>query len=385
MATLKFLLFIFVLTSSGNLFTSAHTRSCFDCVPISSCETALNIARRLRDGTLSNESRQVYSKSICGIHNGMPKVCCSDYSAIPMEVRTTLLRAADSIENEPTSADAIENHRNVGLLPTSCGDSDVARIVNGKEAKLYELPWMVLIAYNTRAGTDFRCGGSIINSRYILTAAHCVIANGMYTKIAYARIGELDYNNEADCQGYGNNVICETNIQDIRVEKIIPHENYNEHEATADIALLRLNETITMYKNAAPICLPLYADLRDINLDGYNGTVAGWGITEKHSYSSKLMKVQIPIKTGANCNSYFNQYTQKVHIEKTLCAGAIDKDSCDGDSGGPLMVLSDFNGSLRLVQYGIVSFGPRTCGSEYPGVYTDVSKYMDWILDNIKE
>lgn len=60
------------------------------------------------------------------------------------------------------------------------------------------------------------------------------------------------------------------------------------------------------------------------------------------------------------------------------------KDSCSGDSGGPLMVEDEINDVYRIVQYGIVSYGPLQCGSLFPGVYTNVSSYVKWILDNIK-
>ncbi|XP_052742399.1 CLIP domain-containing serine protease HP8-like isoform X2 [Bicyclus anynana] len=349
-------------------------RRCFDCVSIKSCESALTFARQLYDGTLPSEKRNFMLNSMCGFDaQQLPKICCSDFNVVRTETRGAL-------------PESIENHRNVGLLPSTCGDIEGSRIIGGEVAKLYEFPWMTLIIYNTSMGLDFRCGGSIINTRYILTAAHCVIHNGVYKKIVAVRIGEFDYSSDIDCQGHSINQICETKIQDIDVEKIIPHENFNEQfPITADIALLRLKDPIIIQNNAAPICLPLYNNLRDVHLAGLSGTVAGWGTTENRTGSTVLMKVEIPIKSGETCSSYYNKYENQKRLEKAFCAGAIKKDSCSGDSGGPLMIESDFNGSLRLVQYGVVSFGPSACGSQYPGVYTDVSKYMDWILDNIKE
>lgn len=71
---------------------------------------------------------------------------------------------------------------------------------------------------------------------------------------------------------------------------------------------------------------------------------------------------------------------------KQLCAGGSNqKDSCPGDSGGPLHAAAYIFDDIRLVQQAIVSFGPRLCGLEgYPGVYTRVACYMDWILDNME-
>ncbi|KAJ8965978.1 hypothetical protein NQ314_003806 [Rhamnusium bicolor] len=71
---------------------------------------------------------------------------------------------------------------------------------------------------------------------------------------------------------------------------------------------------------------------------------------------------------------------------KQICAGGKnEKDSCRGDSGGPMQIASYLNEEIRYVQQGVVSFGHRFCGIEgFPGVYTRIAYFMDWILDNIK-
>ena len=60
----------------------------------------------------------------------------------------------------------------------------------------------------------------------------------------------------------------------------------------------------------------------------------------------------------------------------------LDADSCAGDSGGPLTVQADESSAMYLA--GIVSFGKRKCGTGFPGVYTDVGYYVDWIKRNLK-
>lgn len=81
-------------------------------------------------------------------------------------------------------------------------------------------------------------------------------------------------------------------------------------------------------------------------------------------------------------------YTRYTRItNKQICAGGyFGRDSCAGDSGGPLKYVSThINGSPSYIQYGIVSYGPRHCGiSGQPGVYTKISPYIGWILDNIQ-
>ncbi|CAH2242386.1 melanization protease 1-like [Pararge aegeria] len=378
---LKVLFCVFVLTGSESLFANAFRgRPCSDCVSIRSCDSAMHYARRLHNGILPKEDRNTFFGSICKHAKNETKVCCSDFPVLE-----TGYRAGGFVRKTP-EVDPIETHPNIALLPSECGDSDRARIINGNIAQLYEFPWMTLIAYNTSIGIQFHCAGSIINSRYILTAAHCVANITQFKKIAGVRIGDLDYYNDNDCQGYYQDKICENKIQDIGVDEIIPHESFNgKLPIEADIALIRLKETIIMYNNAAPICLPRYSNLRNANLAGKEATVAGWGITENNTASSVLMKVKIPIKSSDTCNSYYNRYENQKPMDKAFCAGSIMKDSCEGDSGAPVMIESDYNHTRRIVQFGIVSYGPKKCGSEFPGVYTDVTKYMDWILDNMRE
>lgn len=73
--------------------------------------------------------------------------------------------------------------------------------------------------------------------------------------------------------------------------------------------------------------------------------------------------------------------------EGQMCAGGErGKDSCRGDSGGALMsTLVDNGGSVRWHVIGVVSFGPSPCGMQgWPGVYTRVNNYIDWINKNVR-
>lgn len=94
--------------------------------------------------------------------------------------------------------------------------------------------------------------------------------------------------------------------------------------------------------------------------------------------------MEVPVLSADNCHEiYYN--TARITYRQ-LCAGGRNwKDSCGGDSGGPLHVAGILNDDTRYVQQGIVSFGPKICGVHgKPGVYTKVAYYMDWILNKIK-
>lgn len=101
--------------------------------------------------------------------------------------------------------------------------------------------------------------------------------------------------------------------------------------------------------------------------------------------NAQLLKIQIPILNTDYCRKIYKGRSPITNMQ--LCAGGfLGRDSCAGDSGGPLMIATaDANGVSRFIQHGIVSFGPRQCGTKgQPGIYTKVSSYMEWILENIE-
>nr|KAF7423181.1 hypothetical protein H0235_008464 [Vespula pensylvanica] len=113
--------------------------------------------------------------------------------------------------------------------------------------------------------------------------------------------------------------------------------------------------------------------------------VTGWGATELGTRSKDLLQVGLTPVATEECKEV---YKSKAEIwYKQLCAGGKrNMDSCLGDSGGPLQAPGLYNNNARFIQYGIVSFGLRNCGTEgFPGVYTNVGYYMDWILNTIRD
>ncbi|KAG7298208.1 hypothetical protein JYU34_019014 [Plutella xylostella] len=343
-----------VLLNCDNLFG----QSCNDCITVTDCQEAVEMVNQ-NDAAATALLRRAF----CGFGARRPKVCCSALQA------------------------KLDSHPNLSLLPENCGFIDGDRLIGGMKAGLYQFPWMALISHSTRSGLKFQCGGTLINDRYVLTAAHCM----KNLQIAGVRIGEYDYRTETDCVGEPPKVECESKIQDIRVEEAILHPAYSGRPGPVlnDIGLLRLSKKVDFTpKNAKPICLPISSSLRQRALAGENATLAGWGFTEEHLPSPVLMTVNVPVHTPEDCRfSYHKGKLSESQPDLTvnkLCAGEKGKDSCSGDSGGPLMVAGLHSGKSRYIQYGVVSTGPRNCGSGAAGYYTDVSKYMQWILDTIK-
>lgn len=107
-------------------------------------------------------------------------------------------------------------------------------------------------------------------------------------------------------------------------------------------------------------------------------------VSASRRHSHTLMSVKMAVVPNADCSLVFRGRANIT--ERHLCAGAtIGKDACGGDSGGPLMAPLSMNGPPRYYQVGIVSFGEEDCATKaIPGVYTRVSEYLPWILDNIE-
>ncbi|XP_050548022.1 venom protease-like, partial [Daktulosphaira vitifoliae] len=169
--------------------------------------------------------------------------------------------------------------------------------------------------------------------------------------------------------------------QDIAIEKIIPHELYNRRRHSNDIAILKLATPAKFNKNVQPICLPTSQKLRTKLFVKYTPTVIGWGTTEVNGpLSNALMEVGLPIVENRDCNRSYSSFPVTID-NSVLCAGYFKggKGSCQGDSGNPLMIPQ----SGQWYSIGIVSFGYKCGEPGYPGVYTRVTHFVDWILDKI--
>ncbi|XP_055908350.1 trypsin-1-like [Eupeodes corollae] len=240
----------------------------------------------------------------------------------------------------------------------SCGVQNGNRIVGGTQVRHNKYPWMAQLLKGSR---NLFCGGALINDRYILTAAHC-IHNNNWQSIS-VRLQEYDRSFNAVKNGITR-----------KVSKAIVHEKYNPTTVENDIALLRLDSPVPLTDPLRPICLPA----ANQNFDLKQGIVAGWGLTKENGFvSSILQEVTVPIITNAQCRA--TQYKSKI-LETMLCAGVVStggKDACQGDSGGPLGVMDR---TMKIA--GVVSFGYGCAKPNAPGVYTRVSKYLDWISKN---
>jgi len=255
------------------------------------------------------------------------------------------------------------------------------KIVGGVDAWLKDFPWLVMLGPVEDDGTVgmYNCGGSLITMSVVLTAAHCLFpqeSDVQYDKLR-VKIGA-----ETRTQQDG--------FEEIDVIKKIAHEKYEPSpEFKNDIALLKLKHA---YDNkgkefqANTICLPFDEKPNEKYL-GVDVTVAGWGYTKEDSNPAiQLQKLVTKVMPHAKCEQAHADSGSPVLEANNVCAGGDKgKDSCSGDSGGPLMIERKKANKPRKswTQVGLVSWG-IDCGTEgVPGVYTNVQHYLKWILDHL--
>ncbi|XP_066904843.1 melanization protease 1 [Halyomorpha halys] len=275
-----------------------------------------------------------------------------------------------------------ERHKNWNNLDHKfCGFSWRNRIIGGTTEPFGKFPWVVRIGkmkFSRNGGhhLSFPCGGAILNRYFVLTAAHCFQNKSSLPSLV--RVGEYNIKSKRTCvEDY-----CAPPVQDIRILEFNTPRYFIPYKVENDLALLELEKPIKFSEAVLPICLPPFAISRS-NLTGKSAVVAGWGITNIRSRKTAtvLKSVTLEIVNNTWCNRY-----KIYHLRfpfNIICAGnEAGKDSCGGDSGGPLMLGTYEGGVSRYYIVGVVSYGPEACGeTDSPGVYTYVPQFEHWLLN----
>ncbi|XP_001658197.2 trypsin [Aedes aegypti] len=243
----------------------------------------------------------------------------------------------------------------------ACGGmSSDSRIIGGNQSNISAYPWMAALYYQGQ----FTCGGSLINDRYILTAAHCVArSSAKQFEVFLRRINIRGSNPE----------MLQRKVESITLN------HYQGGRINNDVALLRLTEPVSIEPNLVPICLPEGSD----SYVGREAMLIGWGTTADGDLSDTLQQLTVPIMSNQECkrSGYFRfQITNRM-----MCAGYLDggRDSCQGDSGGPLQLVNPSTGRHEIV--GVVSWGKECAQRNYPGVYARVTKFVAWARSNSRD
>lgn len=362
------------------------------CILARDCSTVASILQQSREQAIAYLRR-----NHCGFEGMNPQVCCISSTNTNINPRPggpstqTNLRPQTQEWYQPpsTSPSPTENVQvnlaNNPLLPNDCGRDLSQRIVGGERTEIDEFPWMALLEYQKPNGRTTACGGVLINKRYVLTAAHCIKGKDLPPnwRLTSVRLGEYNTDTERDCvPDSEDTVVCADDPITVGVEEQIAHEEYRpqSRDQRYDIALLRLSRDVTFTNFIKAICLPSNTSFQG------KLVVAGWGKTESRSASNVKLKLALPLADKEQCDQTYSNAGVRLGYGQICAGGQKGKDSCRGDSGGPLMAVERIaDGTGRWAAVGVVSFGPSPCGMQgWPGVYTRVADFVPWIVNKIR-
>jgi trypsin len=238
-------------------------------------------------------------------------------------------------------------------------------IVGGQAAQPGEFPWQ--IALQRKYGQTFyhSCGGSILNARWVVTAAHCV--KGVTVKSMRVVAGDHNRN------------VSEGVEQTSGVSRAVIHPGYNSSTFENDIALLELSSPLVLSAARRTAAVALFTPAhRAAGLDapGTLAIISGWGdTTEGGNLPDVLQFAEVPVVSDAAARAV---YGDSAIVESMLPAGYDEGgvDTCQGDSGGPLVI----EGPSGPLLAGLTSWGTGCARPGIPGIYTEVSYFNDFIL-----
>ncbi|MCP4344819.1 MAG: trypsin-like serine protease [Desulfobacterales bacterium] len=234
-----------------------------------------------------------------------------------------------------------------------------ARIVGGEEADPGAWPWITALvkAHINSLFSGHYCGGTLIHSKWVVTAAHCT------------EVTNCNYMTPEDVDVVLGVHDLKTDIGErIKVKTIIRHPSYDCVTLDSDIALLELE------RNVSYPAIQLASG--ENTFEGKVAIVMGWGSTiGRGGYAEKLQQVTVPVVSNWTCR---NAFSFDEITDNMMCAGYSEggKDACQGDSGGPLIVSDSDIWKLA----GIISWGEGCADPDYYGVYTRISNFdFEWI------
>ena len=236
--------------------------------------------------------------------------------------------------------------------------------MGGSESTHGHFPWQVSLEYNGK----HTCGGALIDSNHVLTAAHCVDTLRDKRNKLKVTLGDHNKREVKDAE------------QTLRLSSVTTHKNWNMTAMQDDIAILKLSESVTLSSYISPICLPYGGMKPDV---GTECMLSGWGKTSARSNTAPvLQETKAFIVSNEKCGEGWKDKTRIPITDDMICSSGHSSDAslstsggCQGDSGGPLSCKVGNTWKL----FGIVSWGHMYCETNFYTVYTRVTSYLHWI------
>ncbi|KAB0803017.1 hypothetical protein PPYR_05203 [Photinus pyralis] len=241
------------------------------------------------------------------------------------------------------------------------------RIIGGRPAKDKEVPYQV--GLRTKYYNSHFCGGSLISPLHVLTAAHCLCITMLGKNHPRPETSFYIIAGQTELQVNESSIIRD-------VGQLIFHAGYNAKTVANDIGLVKMTSEIPLslggYVNRIPFA--------DTSVTSGVCVVSGWGVTQygMKITSEQLLLVEVQIINTTICRIMYEKVDVSL-VPGMMCAGIFEggKDACQGDSGGPLACGG------KLV--GIISTGEECGDGRYPGIYSDIQYFRQWIKDSMRD
>ncbi|XP_071806490.1 uncharacterized protein [Asterias amurensis] len=290
---------------------------------------------------------------------------CAAYSKTHSDKKLGVASAYLSVTSGLEVSNVCGTVRAQGVVADESTEEDKGKIVNGQTALKGSSPWIARLW--RRSNMEPFCGGSLINYRWVVTAANCFkgISRPEHLEV---RLGDHD------------TLLIEPEEIRMQVSRYILHPDYNPVTLDSDIALIELESRVQSFTNyITPICLPNVRTSDELLVPGETAHVAGWGqIIENGAYPRYLKELNIPIVLQRSCKESTEVYVS----DNMFCAGysqALKGDTCQGDSGGPL--AQEMDGKWYMT--GICSWGEGCAREGKYGFYTKVVQFIDWLTESM--